>query len=88
MGEIIHFPNAVQKSRGAASLEPTVVRVDNSVTSQMHLGPWEFSCQKCKAKTSFEPKNMIFRSVDFYCASCGALHKVTNPAFTLNTPKK
>lgn len=85
--KIIHFPNAVQKSRGGKVLQPDVIRCKD-VNSQMHLGPWTFTCQKCFAKTSFNSENMIFRSVDFYCASCGALHRVTNPAFTPTSLKK
>jgi transcription elongation factor Elf1 len=87
MGEIIHFPNAVQSSRGDLALRPAVAMVTD-VNQQMHLGPWNFTCHKCNTKTVFESKNMIFRSVDFYCASCGALHRVTNPAFVAPTTKK
>lgn len=85
MGNIIHFPHAVA-SRGDMAMKPAVTTVKD-VNGQMHLGPWAFTCHKCNTKTSFESQNMIFRSVDFYCASCGALHKVTNPAFT-SPPKK
>jgi late competence protein required for DNA uptake (superfamily II DNA/RNA helicase) len=87
MGEIIHFPNAVQASRGDLAMRPAVTTVKD-VNNQIHLGPWHFTCQKCQAKTTFTSENMIFRSVDFYCASCGALHRVTNPAFTSPVPKK
>ena len=85
--KIIHFPNAVQSSRGDMAMKPAVVTVKD-VYNQIHLGPWVFTCQKCNTKTSFESQNMIFRQVDFYCATCGALHRVTNPAFTMSTPKK
>jgi len=86
-GNIIHFPNAVQSTRGDMAMKPAVVTVKD-VNSQIHLGPWVFTCQKCNVKTSFESHNMIFRQVEFYCASCGALHRVTNPAFTATPPKK
>ena len=84
---IIHFPNAVQSTRGDMEMRPAVATVKD-VNNQLHLGPWVFTCQKCNAKTSFESTNMIFRQVDFYCASCGALHRVTNPAFTVPVTKK
>lgn len=87
MGDIIHFPNAVQNARGAQSLEPAVVQVKN-INDKMLMGPWNFTCQKCQTKTSFESENMIFREINFYCASCGALHRVTNPAFVNTPPKK
>jgi transcription elongation factor Elf1 len=83
---IIHFPNAVQASRGDLAMKPAVSTVKNN--PQMLLGPWVFTCQKCNTKTSFESENMIFRQVEFYCATCGAMHKVTNPAFSSVTPKK
>lgn len=86
MADIIHFPNALQKSRGKEILEPIVVQ--SSDTNKMLLGPWQFTCFKCKTKTSFESQNMIFKTIEFYCASCGSLHKVTNPAFTLPIKKK
>lgn len=86
MSKIINFPNAVQKSRGKG-IKP-IVEAPNAVNNHMHLGPWDFTCTRCATKTSFETHNMIFRSVDFYCASCGALHRVTNPAFTPIPPTK
>jgi hypothetical protein len=82
---IIHFPNAVA-SRGDMAMKPAVTTVKDN--PQMFLGPWVFTCQKCQTKTSFESENMIFRQVDFYCAKCGALHRVTNPAFSTIPPKK
>jgi len=84
---IIHFPNAVQSSRGDLAMKPAVHTVKEP-NNRMHLGPWMFTCQKCDTKTSFESQNMIFRQVEFYCASCGAMHRVTNPAFTSPVPKK
>jgi len=87
MGEIIHFPNAVQASRGAMELEPAKVTTKEG-SYPMLVGPWQFTCQKCQTKVSFESQNMVFRSVDFYCAKCGSMHRVVNPAFTATTPKK
>jgi len=87
MGDIIHFPNAVQGSRGAMALEPATVTVKD-INSKMLMGPWTFTCQKCQTKATFESQNMIFRQVEFYCASCGALHRVINPAFVPSSPRK
>lgn len=83
MTNIISFPNAIQDTLNE-SAKP-VVSLSRTTNSQMHLGPWSFTCHKCNAKTSFNSENMIFRTVDFYCANCGSLHRVTNPAFTPNT---
>jgi Zn finger protein HypA/HybF involved in hydrogenase expression len=53
-----------------------------SLKDQLCVGPWEFSCPKCKSKTKFDCSNMIFKSLDFYCASCGSFFKVINPVFS------
>lgn len=86
MSKIIRFPFAAQNLKGGAK-NPRV-STPLVVNNQLHLGPWEFTCPKCKAPTKFESHNMIFRVVDFYCASCGSLHRVTNPAFTPTPPTK
>jgi len=52
-----------------------------SLKDQLCVGPWEFSCPKCKTKTKFDCSNMIFKSLDFYCSSCGSFFKVINPVF-------
>lgn len=82
MSNLIHFPHAREniKARQANSLlkysSPDIVQ------NTMMMGPWEYSCPKCKTVSKFDCKNMIFRTFDFYCSSCGALHRVSNPAFT------
>lgn len=86
MDNIIHFPNAVQSTRGAMALEPAPVTAKDA-NAKMLIGPWTYTCHKCDTKASFEAQHMIFRSVEFYCSSCGAMHKVVNPAFT-NPPTK
>lgn len=78
MSKIIKFPHALQNNVG--SVKP-VVSIMNTTNGLMHLGPWEFTCHKCDTKTCFQSENMIFRTVEFYCSTCGALHKVINPAF-------
>lgn len=85
MADIIKFPLGAQKARGRGN-RPNVSAL-SSINGQLYLGPWEFTCQKCGAKTKFESTNMVFRTVEFYCASCGTLHRVTNPAFS-PAPKK
>ncbi len=79
MSKIIRFPHALQSNNGS-NVKPMVTSM-NTTNNFIHLGPWEFTCPSCDAKTSFQSENMIFRTVEFYCSSCGALHKVTNPAF-------
>jgi hypothetical protein len=53
-----------------------------ALKDQMCVGPWEFSCPKCKTKTKFECTNMVFKMLEFYCSSCGSYFKVINPAFS------
>lgn len=87
MDNIIHFPNAVQATRGAMTLEPAKATVKDNAYPML-LGPWEYTCHKCNTKVTFETQNMIFRSVEFHCGKCGAIHKVVNPAFTTTVTKK
>jgi transcription elongation factor Elf1 len=85
MSKIIRFPFAAQTAKGSGHLKfSTPVVVNN----QIHLGSWSFTCPRCAAATKFESKNMIFRVIDFYCGSCGILHRVTNPAFTPSPKSK
>lgn len=81
--EIIPFPQAAQSRSNRNQLRLSRPHV---VHNQLHLGSWKFECTKCDAPTEFECTGMIFRSLDFYCSSCGALHVVTNPAFTPIVP--
>jgi transcription elongation factor Elf1 len=48
----------------------------------LYFGPWKFTCPHCGGANTFDCGGMIFRSIDFYCNSCGTLHRVTNPAFS------
>jgi late competence protein required for DNA uptake (superfamily II DNA/RNA helicase) len=85
MADIIKFPVAVQNKRCQKDPKPHVSAI-GTPSNHLYVGPWEFTCQRCSTKTKFEATNMVFRSVEFYCASCGTLHRVTNPAF-ITQPK-
>lgn len=52
---------------------------------KMYLGAFSFTCP-CGSKGTFEPNNIIFRSLELYCLACGTPHKLVNPAFA--TPRK
>jgi late competence protein required for DNA uptake (superfamily II DNA/RNA helicase) len=86
MSNIIKFPIAAQNARGKGK-KPDVEAI-GAINTHLFVGPWEFTCQRCGTKTKFESHNMVFRSVEFYCASCGTMHRVTNPAFSSSTPPK
>jgi hypothetical protein len=53
-----------------------------SLKDQLCVGPWEFSCPKCKTRTKFDCTNMVFKMLEFYCSICGSYFKVVNPAFS------
>lgn len=76
---VIRFPHAVQnrKNQLALKMEPV-----DSIHDRIQLGPWTFTCTRCDTKTEFNTSGMIFKQIEFYCGSCGNLHRVTNPAFS------
>lgn len=71
---VIKFPPS------EAIAEPTAAKHE-----KMYLGAFSFTCP-CGTKGTFEPNNIIFRSLEMYCLSCGTPHKLMNPAFA-NTKK-
>lgn len=78
--KVIKFPRGGEKKKlDLAQSEPE--------HGQMYLGSFTFTCP-CGTSAKFEPQNVIFRSLEFYCSKCGAPHKVTNPAFVPNNPSK
>lgn len=53
--------------------------------SKLLLGPIHYTCPMCANKTVIHGENLIFRQFDFYCSSCGQLHRMVNPAFSTGT---
>ena len=76
--KVIKFPGAVQKVFGQEFLDPI---------SKLIVGPLSFHCTNCNETCHADFKNMVFRTVDFYCSNCGNFYKITNPAFS-GTKKK
>lgn len=70
--KIIHFPG------GAPHVDATI---NSDPNLRLAVGPMAFSCTICGETTSANFTNMVFRSLEFYCLSCGSPHRVTNPAF-------
>lgn len=77
--KVIKFPRADERKARAEATEPE--------HGKMYLGSFSFTCP-CGASGTFEPKNMIFRSLELYCAKCGTPHKLVNPAFATPKPPK
>lgn len=76
--EIIPFANTVDKKTSKMNLLMNEVAAREPIT----LGNWRFTCPRCDTALEFSAKGMIFRSIEIYCESCGAPHRIHNPAFT------
>jgi len=75
--KVIKFPQDVERRKEGD-------RPSNGL-GKLFLGPFSYTCP-CGNKSTFEPQNLIFRSIDFYCPKCGQYHKIMNPAFTPAPP--
>lgn len=74
--KIIRFPNSAAKiSSGISNFQPI---------AKLTVGPLSFHCTNCGEICHADFKNMIFRTIDFYCSSCGNFFKITNPAFVIS----
>jgi len=69
---IIRFP-------GGAPQLPTCTSPDPNL--RLALGEVVFTCTSCGQTTQADFRNMVFRSLEFYCLTCGAPFRVVNPAF-------
>jgi hypothetical protein len=61
---------------------------DPDPNHHLSIGPVSFTCTSCGQNTSADFHNMVFRSLEFYCLSCGHAFRLTNPAFTFQTKKQ
>ena len=75
--KIIKFPGP-QKVSG---------RTDTDPCHRLSVGPVSFTCTNCNEKATIHFNNMVFRTLEFYCLSCGSLHRIANPAFSLSNTK-
>ena len=75
---VIKFPGAPFKMTG---------KPDPSPSSKLVVGPLSFHCTTCSKTCTADFKNMIFKTVEFFCNGCGDSFKVTNPAFGNLTPR-
>jgi hypothetical protein len=78
MASIIKFPGP-KKVFG----EP-----DHNPHHKLSVGPVSFTCTSCYEISHVDFKGMVFRTMEFYCMSCGNPYRVSNPAFTIATKTK
>lgn len=78
VGKIIKFPKTVKRKQPLAD-----VLVDRltDITNHVNLGHVPFTCVSCEETNSFDFTGLIFKTISFYCASCGHGYKITNPMF-------
>lgn len=69
---VIRFPGSDDRKVELEKAEPE--------SDRLYLGSFTFTCH-CQTVTQFDPKNVIFKALEFFCGKCGAPHKVVNPAF-------
>lgn len=76
---IIRFPGGDRKLPAKTDPDPSL---------RLAVGPVGFTCTSCGESASAEFHNMVFRSLEFYCLSCGSPFRITNPAFSGTRSKK
>lgn len=82
--KVINFPGAADLNKKLPRLKRE--ELPSSPQNQMIAGEASFTCPVCSNKTKMSFDGMIFRSLDFYCSKCGTRHKISNPAFSSNSP--
>jgi transcription elongation factor Elf1 len=70
--KIIRFPGG----------HPLPARTNADPSMRLSIGPVTFTCTSCGEETSADFRNMVFRSLEFYCLACGSPFRITNPAFS------
>ena len=75
---IIRFPGSPQRLPARTNPDPNV---------RLAVGPVSFTCTSCGKLASADFRNMVFRSLEFYCVACGTPHRMVNPAFGAHSKK-
>lgn len=75
---IIRFPGGAQQLPATTNPDPNL---------RLSVGPVAFTCTSCGETTRADFCNMVFRSLEFYCLTCGSPFRVVNPAFGLRSKK-
>ena len=82
MTKLIQFPGMTAGNIKRKKIEPVISRLPDE---KLILEPIKFTCVHCHTTSQINLENMIFKSAEFYCSTCGTLYKVSNPAFGKKT---
>lgn len=77
--KLIRISGGASEVSGTTNSDPHV---------RLSVGQVAFTCPSCGEKSSAEFTKMVFRSMEFYCLSCGYPSRITNPAFGFQRSKK
>lgn len=72
--KVIRFP-------GAALTPAVPVKKKEMPFHRLLLDSAAFTCSSCGHSSDITTRGMVFRTVEFYCNSCGTFYRLTNPAF-------
>lgn len=79
---IITFP-----THGSTSILSAISSRDP--VARMVLDKMSFTCTTCQAACTADLHNVVFRSMELHCRSCGQFFRITNPAFsTVAKPRR
>lgn len=79
MGTIINFPKA--KNSKKKKIENLLVEKLPDHDTHCDIGDVKFTCATCNTSCRFRFDQVIFKTCDFYCSSCGTGYKISNPLF-------
>jgi len=71
---IIRFPGGVHRLPANTDDDPSL---------RLSVGAVHFTCTACGEETVADFHHMVFRSLEFYCLTCGTPFQIRNPAFYL-----
>lgn len=77
---IIKFISDISDEQKHKNTNPIITK--NNEAHSMILREWNYSCPECGTKQNFKVENMVFRTAEFFCTTCGSPHRITNPAFS------
>lgn len=80
---VIQFPNPVKhepgRSRKQQISQPEVPH------RQLITNRVDFTCPSCRTASWMDICGVLLRHLDLYCMTCGVLHRLVNPAFSVGS---